>query len=379
MPLADSAFVRTHVSTVNSGRAIGPGKNPELGVAFALGWHLVELRHLVEDSGTLALTKLLTDTAALSFDDRAELIKNEIASEVNGIFPDVTSKGQTMVSTLKPKESNTIDNMNTTLRKDLAGKDFRLRKSYEVGVALAESSLISFKLCKGIETPEKTLPEDLAELFSSNRIACLVRDMRDLKTSFPDHAVDAVSATLEDWGTWVRDNATKNAKKTNWEQIAQHKLYPQAQAWRSLLSCEREPIDLLQVPDYVSSLKRLLGQYWALARGFVWRWSSLLLVLPMAALAYIAIALFNDKQLGGALGAGAALLAFFGLSGATVAAAVKGALAQAENHLWAAELSAAVASAIDYVPERIDGSVRRLHGGVAIAPGRIDAFWPWQR
>ncbi len=62
------------------------------------------------------------------------------------------------------------------------------------------------------------------------------------------------------------------------------------------------------------------------------------------------------QQLSAAWATAVSFLGLFCLSGATIAAAIKKALNQAEQHLWQAELAAAVAAAIDKVPTPVQES-----------------------
>jgi hypothetical protein len=133
-------------------------------------------------------------------------------------------------------------------------------------------------------------------------------------------------------------------------------LYPQILAWRGLLSGEKASTDFLHVGDYVSALQRLVSRYWSLVQAFLLHWTALVIAVPVALIALIGLYLLVQKQFNAAYAAVATFVGATGLSGATITAAVKNALQKTEDDLWAAELGAAVAMAIDHVPAVVPDS-----------------------
>jgi ABC-type siderophore export system fused ATPase/permease subunit len=82
----------------------------------------------------------------------------------------------------------------------------------------------------------------------------------------------------------------------------------------------------------------------------------LVIAVPVALIALIGLYLLLQKQFNAAYAAVAAFVGATGLSGATITAAVRNALQKTEDDLWAAELGAAVAVAIDHVPTEVPNS-----------------------
>jgi hypothetical protein len=236
----------------------------------------------------------------------------------------------------------------------LTAGNFSLGKAYGMGVDLAETVLVSYKLCTKVLQPSRSINDDMSAVFAPSRVNRIAREIRDMKGDFAPYASDAVSATLIDWGQWVRSAPSQSA--VNWPYICGQHLYPQGQDWRALLSGEKKPTDELQVPDYVAGLRHLLGRYWELFRGFAGRWTALVPVVVLIFLAGATVALWNVHQLPAAWATAVSFFGLFGLSGATVMAAVKNALNQTEQHLWQAEQAAAIAAAIDKVPGPVDQS-----------------------
>jgi hypothetical protein len=350
--------------------------DPNVEACFALGWHMAELRMLRPDVQTQARQNdPLPSIGLLSPDQKFDLLVSQIdigikslnisdspsTAEVKAAAPE-PSLGAVPPLSVQPylgeAGQGALRRLHIDLLTKLTTSGFKLGKAYSVGVDLSESMLGAYKACKDSADPK----EDLAASFATNHINRMIQELRDLKTSFQPHAADAVVATLDDFGTWVRsivpDSAAKATAKlpAPWPIVADRYLYPQILAWRSLLSGEKTSTDVLHVGDYVFALERLVSRYWVLVRAFVFRWTALVIAVPMVLLAGIGLYLLFEKQFGAAYAAVATFLGVSGISGATITAAVKNALQRTEDDLWDAELGTAVAVAIDHVPADVPNS-----------------------
>jgi len=351
--------------------------DPTVETCFALGWHMAELKALRPDVQTQARQNdPLPAIGLLSPDQKFALLISQIEVGIKALnITDSPSTTAVKAAAPKPLLGAALPPVSTqpyldpagqaairTLHIDLLTKlttmGFKLGKAYSVGVDLSESMLGAYKACKDSADPSQAL----AASFATKQVNRMIQELRDLKTSFQPHAADAVVATLDDFGTWVRsvvpDSAGKTTAKlpTTWPMVADRYLYPQILAWRGLLSGEKASTDFLHVGDYISALQRLVSRYWTLVQAFVFRWTALVIAIPVALVALVGLYLLLQKQFNAAYAAVAAFVAATGLSGATITAAVKNALQKTEEDLWDAELGTAVAVAIDHVPADVPNS-----------------------
>jgi hypothetical protein len=351
--------------------------DPSVETCFALGWHMAELRSLRPDEQTQARQNdPLPPIGLLSPDQKFELLINQIEVGIKALnITDSPTTAEVKAAAAKPLLGVALPPVSTQPYLDAAGQaalrrlhvdlltklttmGFKLGKAYSVGVDLSESMLGAYKACKDSADPK----EDLTASFATNHVNRVIQELRDLKTSFQPHAADAVVATIDDFGTWVRSIVPDSTEKASaklpapWPIVADRYLYPQILAWRSLLSGEKTSTDVLHVGDYVFALERLVSRYWVLVRAFVFRWTALVIAVPMVLLAGIGLYLLFEKQFGAAYAAVATFLGVSGIGGATITAAVKNALQKTEDDLWDAELGTAVAVAIDHVPADVPNS-----------------------
>jgi len=351
--------------------------DPTVETCFALGWHVAELKALRPDVETKeGQNDPLPPIGLLSPDQKFELLVSQIDVGIKAlIIPDSPTMDEVKAAAPKPLLDATVPPVSAQPYLDAAGQaalrrlhidlltklttmGFKLGKAYSVGVDLSESMLGAYKACKDSADPS----QELASSFATKQVNRMILEVRDLKTSFQQHASDAVVATLDDFGKWFRGLVApapgQAAAKPSlgWPVVGDLYLYPQILAWRGLLSGEKASTDFLHVGDYVSALQRLVSRYWTLVQAFVFRWTALLIAVPVVLIAGIGVYLLFKQQFNAAYAAVAAFVGATGLSGATITAAVKNALQKTEDDLWAAELGAAVAVAIDHVPTQVPNS-----------------------
>lgn len=350
--------------------------DPAIETSFALGWHMAELRRLQVDGQVQErINDPLPPIGQLSPSQKFDLLISQInigikalnlaesasTAGIKGASPKpLLGAGpiQSVQPYLGAEAQTALRDLHVAVLTQLATTGYKLGKAYSVGVDLSESMLGAYKACRNTADPG----QDLAAIFAIDRVHRIINEIRDLKTSFQPHAADAVVATVDDFGKWVRsvvpDSSGKKpaALPAPWPTVADFYLYPQILAWRSLLSGEKASTDVLHVGDYVFALQRLVSRYWALVRAFVFRWTALVVAVPLLLLAGIGLYLLFEKQFGAAYAAVASFLGVSGISGATITAAVKNALQKTEDDLWDAELGTAVAVAIDHVPAQVPNS-----------------------
>jgi hypothetical protein len=285
-------------------------------LAFALGWHIAELAAGAAGDGDDELVTLTAEQRRAA----------------------VGSLAQTEAQTLGAGSVDTsnADAAHAAVLTALLRLDYRLAKAYLVGRGLCRL---------GAEGPAALRGDWVGDL--RGRIS-------DLKSCFQPYATDAVVATLRDWraaalrrqdhpDAWTRD------------------LKRQVVVWRALLSGEKLATDYVQMPAYVAAAQRVTGSIARMALGALRTPLGLVLVLLLMVVAGVFFASLHNRQTEGVYSALAAGLAWLGISGTTVSAAVRKVLGMAEDALWQAEMAAAVALAITRAPrESGNRAVREL-------------------
>lgn len=344
--------------------------------AFALGWHVAEAFHMEDDAGApLIPGDVLSQINNLDFDKRAQLLMAQINAGVSDLNVPQDSRLATLTSAagsfkvttvnVPPgKDGASLAELNAVhegLLETLTARDFRLGKAYAVGVALGETIVLGYRHLLSKDTAAQDVAqgaEYVKELFYAERIESMTRNLRDLKTAFDDHATDAVVATLQDWSdtlaTWNDPGAAPDKR----QKVAKN-FYHQGSIWRALLSGEKKAVDYLTVADYAKAIGDLLKNYTKMAAQFGATWTNAITFLVLAAVvigAGLFIGLVLHGGVEGLYTAVIGLLSVFGVTAASIIAAVKNALNAAGNELWKVELSAAIAESIAWVPVKLQTS-----------------------
>jgi hypothetical protein len=337
--------------------------------AFSMGWRVAYLYHVASiapaDSppgSALAVERHLSKGL------RARLLAGQIKGGIDRVSvesgwpaasPPDTSCVDDQVAKLPTEGELSNDDvealqgavvqLNAQLIDTLTILDFRQGKAYGVGTQLAETVLVPS--ASGLDDGQ--VDARLAEMFSKDRIRQLRGQLRALKTLFPKYAGDAVSATLSDWGKWIRPRAGKKIKFTELSEL----LNEQGQIWRALLSGEEEPTDALQVPDYVYAAIHLASQIRRLGMAAVGNLLGIVIVGLSLVVAGLLAYGAAGHSVQNALNVGiVALLGALGISAASVTAGLRRALAAVGDSLWDSELAASVATAIYRGPWPVDNS-----------------------
>lgn len=396
-----------------------PRPRSKVEVAFALGWHVAVLYHLRDTpsppSDPVSAASLtpdaasgganssttpqpdgrsgsagepiptgpaLADLTALSFPERADILKRQIGAGAVALLgngrPDPAAHIVIDTSAGELGRQSRADLMvaHRSLLQSLAVADSSLGKAYSLGTQIAEMCLVPYLAS---QTTQDATMHALKDMFTDDRIGRLKRQLWDLKSAFQPYATDAVGATLLDWGKWINEKFNSGPStyfrltrrgNADWK-WASHLLYRQSGSWRALLFGEEIATDTLQVSDYVASAAHIASRFLRLVRSTIWRWKigfllAIVFGVLIAAGSGYAVNAFGS-HLAGASTALVALLGAFGLTGATIVAAVKTAVSRLEQGLLDAELAAAVALAINLVPggtkDVSDSAVDALHNG----------------
>jgi hypothetical protein len=128
-------------------------------------------------------------------------------------------------------------------------------------------------------------------------------------------------------------------------------LRDQTRLWRSLLSGEKRPEDLLGPSDYVRAAQNLIRLTSGLAWKFVQSWWALLLLalLVISLTATIIVSfLHGDSQTAVAI---VAILGGLGISWKAIGATLGKMITRVEQPLWRVELAESIAVAATWVPD----------------------------
>jgi hypothetical protein len=371
-----------------------PGGNcdgPIVQKAFSLGWHVTELYNYDKLSRTLPNPTSgparrvpvgqpplsLPSMGDLKPADRRHILIRQIQLDLGGVWSPEASppRLEDLRATLTELDKVTdwddyrarIEKLHEDLLAGLTVSGFRLGKAYGLGRALAETCILPAAAEQ--MAPKHGAPTDatlavprsgqafrqqLEHELASGRVATVQGWVYDLRDCFPKYAADATARTLAGWAVWmvrpsVDGDAVRWSNDRTRERIQQH-LRRQGDVWRGMLSGEKDPVNMLDSDAYFNAIRSMLARVAKLALRFLGSGLGLLLLLLLIV---TSVALYFALFGGRSSTATPAVIAFLGSIGITAGsawAAVQKALAKAEEPLWSAEVSAAVAEAAWHNP-----------------------------
>jgi hypothetical protein len=264
-----------------------------------------------------------------------------------------------------------IASIHEVLLEGLTVADYRLGKSYGLGRALAETSIIPCAIGTKRGLPAgathgeigNALKGALEDQFEGGRVFELQSWLLDLRDWFADYASDAVATTLGGWALWVI-RPTIGADPLRWDhpiayQRVQRSLRRQGDVWRGLLSGEKDPKSIAGADYYFAAMASVVRRLASLALRFLGTWIGFLLFLIVVVAGLALYFASTTQNATGVLAAVAALLSALGITTGSVGASVKSAWSKAEEPLWAAEVAAAVANAAWHNPAPL-GSIEMI-------------------
>ena len=331
---------------------------PEVEAAFALGWHMSELFGLPGESTATAPPPAqllyLPPPKKLDRSQLFELLKTQIGADLgrllsltgDNLSQDARQQLSAAASLALPGPDAAafraqVLELDGQLLQALTDADYRLEKSYSIGRAMCTV------------TAQRTL-NDLKNVgIEGGLFSLLAGWLRDLKSAFATGTCDATVVTLLQWQAQASDEAPDTEQRFNVDHLQR-----QGEIWRSMLSGEKLPTDYLNLGDYLTAGRNLMGHYAALAATILspWRlWIAGGVVVVLLATAG-AIYLHLDAAV---IGIGAAVLGLFGVTSATVTAAVRQVLQLVQAPLWEAEITDAmiVCMSLADIPEERRGQI----------------------
>ncbi len=322
-----------------------PAGDPEVMVAFVLGWQMSELYNPGSWPGKDAQPDAdLPGLSEFGGSQRAELGLKQVEVGLKSLEDKVKAAGLDVPSVAEAKEKlpaaklegpyrAAIFELHVEVLTTLTATHFKLGKSYGLGRALADTT---------------RLPEDLKSLHEKlqpHRIATLRAWISDLTSLFPPHTGHSVNDSLNEWVAWAESQSKTGTLDTKNKRL----LRRQGERWRALLSGEKRGTDDLKFGEYIDAGVQAFSQTgtlaWQFAKRFLLEIGAVLILLAGS----LALVLTNPdagEAAAGALG----LLASIGITWKGVGATLGKAAAQAERPIWEAALDIEIVKAMSLLP-----------------------------
>ncbi len=323
--------------------AAEPAGDPEVIVAFTLGWQMSELyKPGTWRSRDAKPEDDLPGLGHLGGKERAQLGLKQIEVGLKTLEAKIKDSGLavptvTAAATALPTKipdvayEKAIFELHVNLLTTLTAAHFKIGKAYGLGRALADTT---------------RLPSDLAALkkeLKGPRIANLTAWLSDLTSLFPPHAGHVVHDSIEAWRDWAAGATTDPENK------AIPLLRRQGQRWRSLLSGEKNAADALSIKDYVDAGELTITQTGKLAREFIEKYKR---PLGLAAFVFcLGLGLVIWDPTGGSLAGGlATIVASLGLTWKGIGASLGTTAAKIERPIWQGALDTQITTSLGLIP-----------------------------
>jgi hypothetical protein len=292
----------------------GAGKLPA-GAKLQLRLAQIEsgLRRLSDSTGDERLGDLL--------DEMRHQFKNEPALRLEG--------GGEYALVNDPALPDMLGTLHVNLLSALTVVDFRVGKAYGLGRALCD-------VCR-----ESQSDDDLKGHFAPKHLDKVISWCSDLKTVLPDHAGQSVADSLRRWRSWARNCPWRTLDRTEFDK----RLHRQGERWRSVLTGEKAPRDLLTPTTYIQAGEELLADAAHVGWGFVKKfWWALGFAVALLGGGIFVLLQGNG---GGNIVAGAAgIAASLGVTWKTAMPTLTNLGKELSDPLWGAELDAAITVAV---------------------------------
>ncbi len=298
--------------------------------AFALGWQMSEIyRPDAPTDAPPVQAGDLPDLSQLGSTDWEEIGLYQLQAGVSKLSEAIIVAGLTVpdaeqfsaqLRRLSGEDRlGALKRFHIDLLATLTAADFRLGKAYGLGLALADAT---------------RFPANYHVELQSSRVSVLAAWIRALASAFPPHASHSVASSIERWSAWAA--SPPQSGEASEAQILR-RLQPQGRLWRSLLSGEKRPVDMLQQIDYLAAGEQSLKNAGSLARRFLrhYLWACLgALALLIAGI----VVMFAAGNPAGIVSGAAAILAGLGFGWKTIGTSLGAAASRVEPPLWGAAL-----------------------------------------
>jgi hypothetical protein len=322
--------------------AAEPAGDPEVMVAFALGWQMSELYRPGSWNARDAKPEDdLPGLGALGGKERAQLGLKQIEVGLKKLEPALKNAGPDVPSVasatgaipVRPDDpyKQAIFDLHVSLLTTLTAAHFKLGKAYGPGRALSDT----------------TRPNSFTSLkdeLEPHRVTNLTNWLSDLTSLFPPHAGHVVHDRVEAWRNWANEDGQSDP-----EGKAVSLLHREGQRWRAVLSGEKSAKDALKLEDYVAAGELALSHTGTLARGFGrrYKWA----IIGSVSLFGVGLGLMIWDPTAGSIAAGlAGILASLGVAWKGVGASLGNSAAKMERPVWEGALDTQIAKSISLLP-----------------------------
>jgi hypothetical protein len=313
-------------------------------LAFSTGWNISELYQLRKLPSTQAgIAKVteeqpdeLPELAELPAWQRARLVEAQIMAATSELNLDDLPLPFDWNELGKDRPRETLRAKVLELHEQLTYRFFATdpsaERAYRLGVALAHTVLV-------IRRP---LQRPYSEVLKSGRVYTIDEWLDALRSQLPRYSANAVKFTLREWQQW----AAAQDPAASGDKVANERLRRQGEVWRSLLSGERAPEEMLQPANYIKAASNMLKGILQLAAGALWSPVGVLGGLLLLAVSVFGFWLIlSSHDLGRFITGGLAVLAVAGVAAGSVGAGAKRTVAAVQEPLWKAILGEAVSMA----------------------------------
>jgi hypothetical protein len=324
--------------------AAEPAGDPEVMVAFALGWQMSELYKPGPWREQNAKPENdLPGLGSLGSKERAELSLKQLEVGLKKLeqtikdagldVPSVTAATEAMPERVPdPAYEKAVFELHMSLLTTLTAAHFKLGKAYGLGRALSDTTRLPNTF--------QSLKDELAP----HRVTNVTNWLSDLTSLFPPHAGHVVHERVEAWRDWANKDGQSDPQGK-----AVSLLRREGQRWRALLSGEKSATDALKLEDYVDAGELALSHTSTLALGFLTRFKLAAITAAILFLGGLALVIFEPTS-GSLAGGLAGILASLGLTWKGVGASLGTAAAKVERPVWEGALDTQIANSISLLP-----------------------------
>lgn len=325
--------------------------------ALSLGWHMAEfLDETPPDAGASPQDGALVGLSRLGGDDQRTLRLDQIQTGLHRLRPVLVEAGLepdaiAIDDLIKHPTTQAVKlhELHVKILVALTAADPRVGKAYGLGRGVADLYL----------RPAPADGDDVLPHMRSGRLSTLAEWLGDLASALPDHAARSVLGSLDNWQAWCdRPKVDGRPVVAADHDRAVRALRAQGKLWRSILTGEKQAVDMLNAREYVGAGVQLLAHYRTLGRGVLVKYWPVLVSAIAAAGAVVAIARASSSGTATFVTSVAAVATALGITGKSLTAAGTRVVNEVKDSLWNAELDTAIAEAVTITPDKLSAKQR---------------------
>jgi hypothetical protein len=323
----------------------GPAPDPNVAVAYALGWaagdaltctkyqafdHLVKVPELDDpsDQWNLLVNQIISQCGHLNNHLKSTNADFDLSAQLKIAASLSLGSPPGDVKTAIGAKNVTVAELHTGILTVLWSVASPLAKAYQLGHEMEQMCATPIA---GPSTTVSTEPSATVSASVQSHNANVHRLLTALASKLPANAAHATDNSLRLWSASLRPGGEESPQD----------LLLQGRRWHDVLAGDVSGKDGLRLTDYVAAADSVAGKLGQTARQVVARFKVWLIVAVVVALFGIGLIIWGAR---GAIGAGiTAVLAAFGLTWKGIGDFFGRAAAKAEEQLWDAEIDWAIA------------------------------------